>query len=81
MRALLDDVSVIEHQDAVAFEHRGKAMRDHDCRASLHQPVERRLHQRLALGIECGRRFIEQQQRRIAEDGARDRDALALPAG
>ena len=33
------------------------------------------------LGIERRGRFVEQQQRRIAQDRARDRDALALAAG
>ena len=42
--------------------------------------VERGLHQRLALGIERRGRLVEQQQRRVAQDRARDRDALALAA-
>jgi hypothetical protein len=42
--------------------------------------AQRRLHQRLALGIERGGRLVEQQQRRVAQDRARDRDALALAA-
>ena len=47
---------------------------------SLHQPVERVLHQPLAFGIERRGRFVEQQQRRIAQQRAGDRDALALSA-
>src|SRR5689334_24248856 len=38
------------------------------------------LDQPLAFGVERRRRLVEQQQRRIAEQRARDRDALALPA-
>jgi hypothetical protein len=81
MRALLDDAAVVEHQDAVAFEHRGKTMRDHDRRAPLHQAVERRLHQGLALGVERRGRFVKQEQRRVTQDCARDSYALALSTG
>ena len=38
------------------------------------------LHQRFALGIERGGRLVEQEQRRLAQNGARDGDALALAA-
>ena len=47
---------------------------------SLHQAVERVLHQPLAFRVERGGRFVEQQQRRIAQQRAGDGDALALPA-
>ena len=47
----------------------------------LHQSFQRLLHQRLALGVERGGRLVEQQQRRLAQDRARNRDALALAAG
>ena len=40
-----------------------------------------RLHQRLALGVERAGRLVEQQDRRVAQDGAGDGDALALAAG
>ena len=36
---------------------------------------------RSRLGVEGGGRFVQQQDRRIAEHGAGDRDPLALPAG
>ncbi len=42
---------------------------------------ERLLHQRLALGIERRRRLVEQQQRRVAQDGAGDGETLPLAAG
>ncbi len=40
-----------------------------------------RLHQRLAFGVERRGRLVEQQDRRVAQDGAGNRDALALAAG
>ena len=41
---------------------------------------ERGLHHALALGIERAGRLVEQQQRRVLQDRAGDRDALALAA-
>ena len=38
------------------------------------------LDQRLALAVEARRRFVEDQDARVGEDRARDRDALALAA-
>ena len=72
---------LVEHQDAVAGQHGREPVRDHQRGAALHQPLERRLHQRLALGVERRGRLVEQQERRVAQDRARDRDALALAAG
>jgi len=80
MRALLDDLALVHNQDAVAGQHSRQPMRDHECGAMAHQFFQRSLHQRLALGIECRGRFIEQQQRRVTQDSARNRDALALAA-
>ena len=48
---------------------------------SCHQPLERVLHHLLALGVQRAGGLVEQQQRRAAQDGARDGDALALAAG
>ena len=72
--------ALVHHQDAVAGQHRGEPVRDHERGAVAHQFFQRGLHQRLALGIERRGRLIEQQQRRVAQDGAGDRDALALAA-
>ena len=43
--------------------------------------VERRLHEPLTLAVESRGGLVEQADRRIAHDGARDREALLLPAG
>ena len=36
--AVLDDTPMFQNQNAVALQHGRKAMRDDECRASLHQP-------------------------------------------
>ncbi len=45
-----------------------------------HQPVEGGLDLALALGVEGRGGLVEEQDRRVLQDGARDRDALALAA-
>ena len=49
-------------------------------RAVPHQPAERVLDQALGFGVERARRLVEDQDRRVLEQRARDRDALALAA-
>lgn len=49
--------------------------------AAGHQPLQGRLHLGLALGIEGAGGLIEQQDRGVLQEGAGDRDTLALAAG
>src|SRR5207237_9973706 len=77
----LDDAAVIENDYLVGVADRREAVRDRDRRAALGQPVERLLHQPLGLGVERARRFVEDEDRRVAQDRAGDRDALLLTAG
>ncbi len=81
VRSQRDDAAALHHRDAVGVAHRREAVRDDQHRAARHQPLERALHDPLAFGIERARRFVEQQDRAIGEDRARDREPLPLPAG
>ena len=56
-------------------------MRDDNRRAAAHQTAQRRLHVPLRLGVERRGGLVEQQDRRVLQHRARDRDALPLPAG
>ena len=76
-----DDAPALHHGDPVGVAHRREPMRDDQHGAPRHQPLERELHHALALGIERARRLVEQQDRAIGEDRARDRQPLPLPAG
>ena len=81
MRALLHQAALVEHQHLVGVFDGRQAMRDHQRGAIGHQPLQRVLHQAFGLVVERGGGFVEDQDRRILEDRARDREALALAAG
>ena len=81
VRAFFDDAAFVHYQDAVARENRRQPMRDHDRGALAHQIGQRGGNLRFAFGVERRGGFVEQQERRVAQNGARNRDALALTAG
>ena len=81
MGAALDHPAAVQHQDAVAADHARQAVRQHQRGAALHQPVQRLLDHRLVLGVDRGQRLVQHQDRRVAQQGAGDGDALALAAG
>ena len=80
MRAALDDAAVVEDDDLVGVAHRGEAVRDRDHRPALREPLERGLHRALGLRVERRGGLVEDEDRGIAQDRPRDRDALLLAA-
>jgi glycosyltransferase involved in cell wall biosynthesis len=78
--AELRHASVFEHDDLVRCAHGREPVRDHEHGAARDQLLDRVLHQALALGVERAGRLVEHQDRRVAQDRARDRHALALAA-
>ena len=76
-----DDHAVLHHQDAVGVGDGVQPVRDHERGAVLAQMRHRILHQPLGFRIERGGRLVEQDDRRVLDQRARDRDALALAAG
>src|SRR5438105_3110320 len=81
VRAELDDPSLHEHRDPVRVLDGGEAVRDDEARPILHQTVERPLHFPFAFRVEGAGGLVEQEDRRVLEQGARDGDALPLPTG
>src|SRR6266480_3033496 len=77
VRAALHDATLGEHDDEIGVLHRRQAVRDHEHGAMRHEVLDRLLHQPLGLGIQGAGRFVENENRRIAQQRARDRDALA----
>jgi hypothetical protein len=66
VRTFFDDLALVHHDDAIGGANGRETVGNDDRRAMLHQPVERILHQPLALGIERGRRFVEKEQGGVA---------------
>ena len=60
---------------------RREPVRDDEHRAAGEQPVDGLLHEPLGLGVERRRRFVENEDRRIDEQRARDGETLPLAAG
>src|SRR5580700_1615517 len=56
-------------------------MRNDKGRAALHEVAKAMLNHRLALGVERACGFIENEDARVGEDGARDGQTLALASG
>src|SRR5580658_6906965 len=80
VRAALADLAILEDEDFVGATDGGEAMGDDKGGAANHQVGEGFLHIHLGFGIEFGGGLIENENRRIFEDGAGYGDALSLPA-
>ena len=55
----LPDPPVLDDDDPIGVPYRGKAVGDDEVRPSLHEPVDRFLHERLAFDVKGARRFVE----------------------
>ena len=81
---MLLDHAVAQQHDAVGKRHRlDLIMRDidHGRGDLLVEALDLAAHLVAQLGVEVGERLVEQEDARIAHDGAPDGDALALAAG
>src|SRR5215472_2119729 len=63
MRALFDQLAIVENQYAAGFEDCREPMCDDERGAFGHHPFERALNHDLIFGIERGCRFVEKQHR------------------
>ena len=79
--AALRDAPVLEHDDQIGAPDGRQPVSDNHRGAPSQQLRKRLEDQRFGLGVEAGRRLVEQQDRRVLEQRAGDRDALPLPAG
>src|SRR5260370_585226 len=80
MRALLDDMAALEHDEAVHAGDGGEPVRDGDHGLARHERAQTRLNGGLDLAVEGRSGLVEHQDRRVFEDHASDSDSLALPA-
>src|SRR5208283_3214606 len=78
--AALDDLAMVEDENAIGVPHRGEAMRDHEGRAALGRRRKRLLYLPLRRRVERARRLVEDHDRRVLEQRASNRQALTLAA-
>src|SRR5690349_17247749 len=76
----VDSTALIQDQDGVRGYQRGKAMRDNDHGATLRDPSQVGIDDRLALGIERTGGLVEDQELGVDQECAGNRDSLTLPA-
>ena len=81
MGSFFDDAAMVDDDDVVGIADRTQAMGDDDGRTAFHEAVQGGLDDFFAFRIEGRRRFIEDEDARVLEDGPGDGDTLALAAG
>jgi hypothetical protein len=78
--AAFHDATLLEDEDAAGIADGGQPMRDDEGGTPLHHLVERRVHLHLGHGIERACGFVKNEDRRIFQKRARDREPLTLSA-
>ena len=76
-----DDQSALDHENAIGVHDGGEPVGDDERRAPLAQFGDCLLDVALGFRIERRGRLVEQDDRRVLDQRAGDRDALALAAG
>ena len=76
----LDHLAVLQHDDDVGRAHRLEPVGDQEGGATARGLEQPGLHLGLGVGVQPGRRLVEQQERGVAQDGPGDGQPLALPA-
>ena len=79
--AHLGDAARIQHENPVGSDDARKPVRDYQRRPVLHQPVQRGLDDGFVLRVHARKRLVQQQDRRVLEQRASNRQPLPLPAG
>ena len=81
MGALFRDTALVHDVNDIGIDDRRKTMGDDERGAVCHQPFQRGLDLPFRLGVEGRGRLVEQQDRRVAQHGPGDGQALPLAAG
>ena len=80
MGAALGDPALVENHDLVGIDHGRQAVGDDDAGPALGDVAKGLLDRRLGAAVEGAGRLVEDQDRRILEQGSGDRDPLLLAA-
>ncbi len=81
MCASLYDAARLHHQNLIGPPNSRETVRDDERGAAFHEVMQPFLDCRLRLRVQARRRFVQNQDARICQNGARDRDALPLSTG
>ena len=73
MGALLDQLTVVDHQNLVGFADGAEAVGDDKAGASMHQPQHGLLDVLLGTGIDAAGGFVEDQDARVGKDSTGNR--------
>ena len=76
----LADATVFDDDDQVGVGDRAQPVCDHKAGAALHQLREALLNESFAVGVEVAGGLIQDQQFRVGQDGACNRQSLSLTA-
>src|SRR6476661_4673742 len=79
--AALDDLAVLDDENLVRTPDGGEAVRDDDRGTAVQQPIERLLDQDLGRTIDVRRGLVEDEDARVGEQRAGDRNQLPLSRG
>src|SRR5207237_4511980 len=80
VRADVVNAAALEDEDRIRIHQRGEAVRDNNQGAALRDAQQVGVDDRLAVRIERARRLIEDQDARITDQRAGDRETLPLAA-
>ena len=81
VRALLHDLPVVNDENLIRLLDRCQPVCDGDDGFAAHQRRERLLDQMFVFGVDAGGGFVQDDDRRVLEDGTGNGDALPLTAG
>src|ERR1044071_5287378 len=76
----LDDSAAVEYENDIGVNDRRQTMRDHEHRPIGEKSIDSFLNESLRFGVERRCRLVENENRRIDQEGSCDGEALALPA-
>ena len=79
MRRKIDNLAKLQHENAVAIDKAGQAMRDNDHGAPVRNALQIRAEHGLALRIERAGRFVQDQDARVVNQSTSNRQPLFLP--
>ena len=81
MRTLLHNPPGLQHEDHIGPLHAREAMRHNNHRPHAPHPLNDAPDAPLGLGVQVRRRLVEEEDLGLAQQRAREGDALALAAG